>query len=146
MTPKNSPVQSKAVSPVTQPIVKQHELLWTGLQKAKIQEPPRYKVHWDHLLAEMSWMATDFRQERKWKIHLAKYLATEVIKWNKVIQENWNKKREERRRANGHIHSIGSILQQLQKELNYQQLNNSQSVSGVSIECINKSVPQVVNK
>jgi|TARA_B110000444_G_C18521080_1_gene446714 hypothetical protein len=30
-------------------------------------EPVRNKVHWDHLLEEMSWLSGDFTRERKWR-------------------------------------------------------------------------------
>lgn len=38
----------------------------------KLQEAPRPKSHWDYLLEEMQWMATDFAQERRWKLAAAK--------------------------------------------------------------------------
>jgi len=30
-------------------------------------EPSRNKVHWEHMLEEMSWLAKDFVRERKWR-------------------------------------------------------------------------------
>ena len=41
----------------------------------KCYEPTRIKSHWDFLLDEMSWMATDFFQETKWKQAAAKHFA-----------------------------------------------------------------------
>ena len=38
----------------------------------KCMEPTRNKTHWDYLLQEMSWMATDFHQELKWTMAAAK--------------------------------------------------------------------------
>ncbi|NWJ02106.1 EP400 protein, partial [Crypturellus undulatus] len=43
------------------------EGLWSLRRLPKLQEAPRPKSHWDYLLEEMQWMATDFAQERKWK-------------------------------------------------------------------------------
>ena len=41
--------------------------MWSGRRLPKVQEPARSKAHWDYLLEEMQWLATDFAQERKWK-------------------------------------------------------------------------------
>lgn len=43
------------------------EGLWSAKRLPKVQEPPRYKTHWDYLLDEMQWLAADFSQERRWK-------------------------------------------------------------------------------
>ena len=40
--------------------------------------PHRTKVHWDHVLEEMRWLATDFIEERKWKIASCRSLSTEL--------------------------------------------------------------------
>jgi hypothetical protein len=37
--------------------------------------PNRRQTHWDYLLDEMRWMATDFREERKWKESASRILA-----------------------------------------------------------------------
>jgi hypothetical protein len=52
----------------------------------RYSEPPRKKTHWDYLLQEMEWMSNDFRQERKWKMALAKKTAQAVMKWHKQKQ------------------------------------------------------------
>ncbi|PVH97182.1 hypothetical protein DM02DRAFT_631378 [Periconia macrospinosa] len=44
---------------------------WSLRQLQKSAEPERPITHQDHLLAEMKWMQTDFREERKWKKALA---------------------------------------------------------------------------
>ena len=41
--------------------------MWSNRRLPKVQEPARSKAHWDYLLEEMQWLATDFAQERKWK-------------------------------------------------------------------------------
>ncbi|KAI0693277.1 hypothetical protein BC835DRAFT_1354362 [Cytidiella melzeri] len=42
------------------------------------------KSHWDHLLDEMKWMRTDFREERKWKLAVAYTLAHSVMEWHEA--------------------------------------------------------------
>lgn len=59
----------------------QRDGLWTERRLPKIQEPPRPKAHWDYLLEEMLWLATDFAQERKWKKAAAKKCARMVQKY-----------------------------------------------------------------
>jgi chromatin modification-related protein VID21 len=50
---------------------------WSLRQLQKSAEPPRPITHHDHLLTEMKWMQTDFKEERKWK----KALATSFAEW-----------------------------------------------------------------
>ncbi|AQK73672.1 Protein PHOTOPERIOD-INDEPENDENT EARLY FLOWERING 1, partial [Zea mays] len=44
------------------------------------REPRRPKVHWDHVLAEMLWLAKEFDSERKWKLSMAKKIAQRANK------------------------------------------------------------------
>ncbi|VDK30108.1 unnamed protein product, partial [Dibothriocephalus latus] len=46
--------------------------LWSATRLPKVMEPRRGRVHWDYLLDEARWMATDFAEERKWKKQTAK--------------------------------------------------------------------------
>ncbi|OCL15310.1 hypothetical protein AOQ84DRAFT_307448 [Glonium stellatum] len=48
---------------------------WSLRQIQKCAEPPRPTCHLDHLLTEMRWMHTDFKEERKWKVALASTFA-----------------------------------------------------------------------
>ena len=48
------------------------EGLWSAKRLPKVQEPSRNKSHWDYVLEEMAWLATDFAQERRWKKGVAK--------------------------------------------------------------------------
>jgi chromatin modification-related protein VID21 len=48
---------------------------WSLRQMAKFPDPLPPVTHQDHLLAEMKWMRTDFREERKWKAAAARRLA-----------------------------------------------------------------------
>ena len=65
----------------------------------KCREPPIPKAHWDYLLEEMTWLATDFYQESIWKRAAAKHFALECqaavrLKYNlDVDDQNWRKRR-----------------------------------------------------
>lgn len=48
------------------------EGLWGASRLPKVREPARIKTHWDYLLEEMQWLATDFANEKKWKINAAR--------------------------------------------------------------------------
>ncbi|KAL1304671.1 hypothetical protein AAFC00_003630 [Neodothiora populina] len=54
---------------------------WSLRQMQPAEEPEAPKTHMDYLIAEMRWMRTDFRQERKYKKQLAKYFAEECAAW-----------------------------------------------------------------
>jgi hypothetical protein len=41
--------------------------------------PQRRKTHWDYLLEEMRWLATDFVEERKWKASSGRLLSAAVL-------------------------------------------------------------------
>jgi E1A-binding protein p400 len=49
--------------------------LWSQPRLPKVAEPPRQKLHFDYMLEEMAWMAEDFRQEKRWKLAVARHLA-----------------------------------------------------------------------
>ncbi|GFT29328.1 helicase domino [Trichonephila clavipes] len=57
------------------------EGLWSSKRLPKVAESPRIKAHWDYLLEEMAWLATDFAQERKWKKAAAKKCARMITKY-----------------------------------------------------------------
>ena len=52
------------------------EGLWSTSRLPKVQEPGRRRALWDYLLEEMQWLATDFSNERRWKVHAAKKVRT----------------------------------------------------------------------
>ncbi|XP_029475223.1 E1A-binding protein p400 isoform X3 [Rhinatrema bivittatum] len=56
------------------------EGLWSLRRLPKLQEASRPKSHWDYLLEEMQWMATDFAQERRWKMASAKKLIRTAVR------------------------------------------------------------------
>ncbi|PIK53751.1 putative helicase domino isoform X4 [Apostichopus japonicus] len=62
------------------------EGLWSAKRLPKVQEPPRYKTHWDYLLDEMQWLAADFSQERRWKKAAARKLARAVAAYHRDKQ------------------------------------------------------------
>lgn len=55
--------------------------LWSASRLPKVFEAPRKKSHWDFLLEEMQWLATDFSQEKRWKRNMAKkVLLTSLLR------------------------------------------------------------------
>ena len=48
------------------------EGMWSVGHLPKVQEPVRIKTHWDYLLEEMHWLATDFDNEKRWKMNAAR--------------------------------------------------------------------------
>lgn len=54
---------------------------WSFRQPKRSPEPNRPTSHWDELLKEAKWMRTDFREERKWKITVARNLARACAEW-----------------------------------------------------------------
>jgi E1A-binding protein p400 len=46
--------------------------LWSATRLPLCADPPHAKTHWDFLLEEMRWLATDFEGERKFKRMMAK--------------------------------------------------------------------------
>ncbi|PIC41265.1 hypothetical protein B9Z55_008745 [Caenorhabditis nigoni] len=54
--------------------------MWTSTRLPKCMEPERNKTHWDYLLEEAKWMATDFRTETNTKKKMARILAQACAK------------------------------------------------------------------
>ena len=54
---------------------------WSFRQLARSDEPERPVTHRDVLLGHAKWMATDFKEERKWKIVAAKSIADCCAQW-----------------------------------------------------------------
>lgn len=54
---------------------------WSFRQLARSDEPERPVSHRDVLLSHAKWMATDFKEERKWKIVAAKSIADCCAQW-----------------------------------------------------------------
>lgn len=60
--------------------LQQHDK-WSLRQPKRCPEPTRPPSHWDVLFQEMKWMRTDFREERKWKMAVAKNIAYACAEW-----------------------------------------------------------------
>eukprot|EP00112_Aurelia_sp_Birch-Aquarium-sp1_P012590 Seg2648.3 transcript_id=Seg2648.3/GoldUCD/mRNA.D3Y31 product="Helicase swr1" protein_id=Seg2648.3/GoldUCD/D3Y31 len=75
------------------------EGLWSASRLPKVHEPPRKKAHWDYLLEEMQWLATDFSQEKRWKRNMARKISKSVMKYHqdKRMKEQRVKKEESAR-------------------------------------------------
>ena len=54
---------------------------WPLRQVERSVEPVRPATHWDALMGHIKWLRTDFREERKWKLTLAKNLADWCAEW-----------------------------------------------------------------
>ena len=68
--------EAQVVSRVTE---LRKEGLWSSKRLPRVQEPPRQKAHWDYLLEEMTWLAADFVQERKWKKAAARKVSKQCV-------------------------------------------------------------------
>ncbi|KAG5913594.1 hypothetical protein E4U42_000995, partial [Claviceps africana] len=63
--------------------LQQHDK-WSLRQPKRCPEPTRPPTQWDVLLKEMKWMRTDFREERKWKMAVARNLAYACAEWHEA--------------------------------------------------------------
>lgn len=63
--------------------LQQHDK-WSMRQLKRCPEPTRPPTQWDTLLKEMKWMRTDFREERKWKMAVARNLAYACAEWHEA--------------------------------------------------------------
>lgn len=100
--------------------------LWSTKKLPKVQEPPREKAHWDFLLEEMSWLATDFAQERKWKKTAAKKCALMIAKYHRDKEAaKEREKREELQRlkkiASTLAKEVRSFWSNVEKLVEYKQ-------------------------
>ncbi|EGX89296.1 large tegument protein [Cordyceps militaris CM01] len=67
--------------------LQQHDK-WSLRQLKRCPEPTRPSSHWDLMLQEMKWMRTDFREERKWKMTVARNLAYACVEWHESNAED----------------------------------------------------------
>lgn len=92
----------------------------------KQPEAPRSKAHWDYLLDEMAWMASDFREEHKWKVSLAKKVSKLVVRHfqDKDAREDRQRKEETvrlRRRANAMARDVRRFWSQIAQLAEYRE-------------------------
>ena len=78
LTPGSGPAAMASPSPTAGP----QQATWNIKQWKKQAEPQRNKTHWDYLLEEMEWLSKDFREERQWKVALARKAVKAVSKWH----------------------------------------------------------------
>lgn len=78
--------EAQVVSRVTE---LRKEGLWSSKRLPRVQEPPRQKAHWDYLLEEMTWLAADFVQERKWKKAAARKVRDRVEGTCLFVMKTW---------------------------------------------------------
>ncbi|XP_054029265.1 E1A-binding protein p400-like [Dryobates pubescens] len=71
------------------------EGLWSLKRLPKLQEAPRHKSHHDYLLEEMQWMATDFVQERRWKMVVDLKRQAEIEERRKKVLNSQNISKKE---------------------------------------------------
>ncbi|XP_075754509.1 E1A-binding protein p400 isoform X3 [Pelodiscus sinensis] len=89
------------------------EGLWSLRRLPKLQEAPRSKSHWDYLLEEMQWMATDFAQERRWKMATAKKMVRTVARHHE------EKKLNEERTSKEEQNKLRRIAASIAREIEY---------------------------
>lgn len=63
------------------------EKSWSLRQFKKQRPPATHKAHWDYLLEEMTWLATDFKQENRWKIATAFEISRAVKAYHRAKTE-----------------------------------------------------------
>ncbi|XP_070205034.1 helicase domino-like isoform X4 [Littorina saxatilis] len=89
------------------------EGLWSSKRLPRVQEPPRQKAHWDYLLEEMTWLAADFVQERKWKKAAARKVARMV---NNYFKEQEQKEVKAEKEEGIKLKKIASHMAKMVKE------------------------------
>ncbi|KAL9104082.1 MAG: hypothetical protein Q9163_000934 [Psora crenata] len=83
---------------------------WSLRQPERAVEPPRPVAHWDILLCQARWMRTDFREERKFKIAGAKFLAEACAAWVASPPEDRNSLQVKVRQVPAHVTTVSSSV------------------------------------
>ena len=92
--------------------------LWSIKRLPKLVEPARTKTHWDYLLDECSWMATDFEQERRWKQASARKISQAVQRYFRERQQRVeSSEREEAKRVRKQCSLIAKEVQSFWKQV-----------------------------
>ena len=73
--------EKRTVAIINRIVELKEQNLWSLRQPAKQKAPSRSMLHWDYMLKEMEWMATDFYEERKFKMAGAFILSRAVQKY-----------------------------------------------------------------
>ncbi|XP_075689043.1 E1A-binding protein p400 isoform X2 [Rhinoderma darwinii] len=98
------------------------EGLWSLRRLPKLQELSRPKSQWDYLLEEMQWMATDFAQERMWKVACAKKLVRTAARYHEG--KRLNNERAQKEEEN----KLKRIASTIAREIEYFWFNIEQVV------------------
>ncbi|KAJ2674618.1 chromatin modification- protein VID21 [Coemansia spiralis] len=61
---------------------------WSFFQPRKHRAPPRTKAHWDYLLDEVTWMHTDFVEERKLRIAMTRMISSWVMDYHHAADKS----------------------------------------------------------
>ncbi|XP_009316958.1 PREDICTED: E1A-binding protein p400-like [Pygoscelis adeliae] len=154
LVPTPVPVRQQENEILQQVTALRREGLWSLKRLPKLQEAPRHKSHHDYLLEETQWMATDFVQERRWKITTAKRLILSVARHHEdtVLHKEKCKKREETQlrtvaaftaREIEHfwstIKQVVDLKRQVELEERRKKVLNSQNISEKELrDCLNK--------
>lgn len=98
-TPAPPPVIDQQTIKDRETVVQAKQILKKRKVLPKFPEPARNKCHWDYLLEEMAWLSNDFKEERKWKMALAKKVSKAVDKYWQLEHSKVNRhvKEEEAR-------------------------------------------------
>ncbi|XP_038075148.1 helicase SRCAP-like isoform X2 [Patiria miniata] len=102
------------------------EGLWSVRRLPKVQEPPRHKTHWEYLLEEAQWLATDFVQERRWKKAAARKLVRAVARHHqekhaKEVKAEREETQKLRRIAANMAKEIKTFWSNIEKVVQYKQ-------------------------
>jgi E1A-binding protein p400 len=102
------------------------EGLWSIKRLPKLVEPAHPKTHWDFLLDEMTWMSTDFQQERRWKKNCSRKLSVAILKYfkDKELRVEMAEKEEAKRlrkQANLVAREIMQFWKNVEKIAQYKQ-------------------------
>ena len=121
---RHKPKPKPTVDPIVEQHLLQHEARlveriralqtdgqWSEPRLPKGAEPPRQKLHFDYMLEEMAWMAEDFRQEKRWKLAVARHLAYAVKHWHE--QQAVVKEAQRRTRLAARRHHAQAVAKQV---------------------------------
>lgn len=89
-------------------------------------EPSIRKTHWDFVMDEMKWMATDFIQERRWKYQIFRQLSKEAV--NKKNEETLACETEKRTIARTVALKVSSFWRSIERVAARTRLNNELSM------------------
>ncbi|KAH8870420.1 Helicase domino [Schistosoma japonicum] len=83
-------LDAKREASVLQQVSKLHRKgLWSSDRLPKVMEPKCEILHYTHLLNEAIWLSIDFREELKWKKHMASKLARSAQVYL-ITRHEWN--------------------------------------------------------